>query len=372
MKKHRILAGRERRLQDPSQIYRDIARPPAVPVQTLVVDQSCVIDSISSDHLVITFDAGRLDPSEPVMGPSGLLQCKSHEPGRIELAQDQALAVGDLLRQTRMCGSVSAVFAEFAHMWTPIWNKHQDTPVDFWDDFIANRIPLIAPPPSPLALSDITIDAWLEVVRHKKVHTAKGPDGISRLDLLRMPKQCTGNLVHLLNQVEQGLPWPPQLLVGLISSLEKREDARSAADYRPICVLSLIYRSWASLRARQLLAWLIQCTPDSLIGSRPRKEAADVWFNIATAVEDGRYENLPISGVSLDIQKCFNMLPRVPVFAIARFLRLPDRVCIPWQRGLMHLQRRFVVSGLTSQAISSSTGFPEGDFVSVVAMYLVN
>ena len=126
-------------------------------------------------------------------------------------------------------------------------------------------------------------------MRHKKVHTATGPDGISRLDLLRMPKQCTGNLVHLLNQVEQGLPWPPQLLVGLISSLEKREDARSAADYRPICVLSLIYRSWASLRARQLLAWLIQCTPDSLIGSRPRKEAADVWFNIATAVEDGRY-----------------------------------------------------------------------------------
>ena len=118
LKKHRILAGRERRLQDPSQIYRDIARPPAVPVQTLVVDHSCVIDSISSDHLVITFDAGRLNPSEPVMGPSGLLQCKSHEPGKIELAQDQALAVGDLLRQTPMCGSVSDVFAEFAHMWT--------------------------------------------------------------------------------------------------------------------------------------------------------------------------------------------------------------------------------------------------------------
>ena len=372
LKKQRVTTGRERRLQDPTRIYRDIARPPAVPVSTLVVDRSCVVETISSDHLTIQFEPGTFDLSEPVRGPSGLLRCLEHSPGRIVLDQDQSLAVGDLLSQSKMCGSPDEIFQEFADMWTPIWDKHKDTPVEFWDSFISTQIPLLQSPSEHLSIQDLTVQSWLQAVQHKKVHTATGPDGISRMDLLMMPTQCTSILVDLLNQVERGLPWPSQLLVGLISSLEKKDTARSAADYRPICVLSLVYRTWASIRARQLLAWLIHWTPDSLIGSRPRKEAADVWFNIASAVEDGHYENLPIAGVSLDIQKCFNMLPCLPVFAVAKHLHLPDRVCVPWYRGLMHLQRRFVVTGLTGPAIGSSTGFPEGDPLSVVGMYLVN
>ena len=372
LKKQRAQVGKERRVQDPTQIYRDVARPPAVPVQTLVTTKSCVIEAISSDHLTIHFESAVFDTNEPVFGPLGLLRCLSHSPGCIVLDNDHSLAVGDLLRQQRFCGSVFEVFDEFTNMWQPIWDKHANTPVDSWDSFIAEQVPLVTPPEKSLEVSSISTSEWLQVIQHKKVHTATGPDGISRLDLLNMPLHCTTRLVELINQVECGKPWPDQLMVGLISSLEKKEEAQTAAEYRPICVLSLVYRTWASFRARQLLAWLIQCTPASLIGSRPRKEAADVWFNIASAVEDGHYENLSVSGVSLDIQKCFNMLPRLPVFAIAKHLKLPDRVCVPWFRALMGLQRRFVVRGLTSPALISSSGFPEGDPLSVVAMYLVN
>ena len=372
LKTHRVRQAREARLKDPSRVYRDIARPQAVPVQTLVSQISAVVDSSSSDHLIITYPKGSLDTNEPVFGPQGIVRTSSHSPGHIELVEDQGLGVGDLLTQPRMCGTVESVFAEFEKHWGTIWNKHSSIPESQWKSFIDKALVVIPTPNRPCTVEPITVEEWTSAVRHKKVHSATGPDGIARTDLLFMPHQCKVQLVQLINDIEAGLAWPSQLQVGLVSALEKRESAQTVADYRPICILSFVYRVWSSIRTKQILKWLDSITPDSLIGSRPHKEAAHVWFHLASLVEDVSNDNQTITGLSVDIQRCFNELPRTPVFAIATAMQIPACVRIPWQKGLIQLERRFAVSGATGPPIRSNSGFTEGDPLSVVAMYLVN
>ena len=372
LKTHRVKQAKEARFKDPSRIYRDIARPQAVPVQTLVTQVSAVVETSSSDHLHLSYPADSLDIHEPIFGPHGIIRCTDHRPGVLTLPDDQGLGVGDLLTQPKLRGSLSEVFGEFEKHWGTIWNKHTLTEADRWTSFVAKACEVLPKPTSPCPIQPISVEEWLQAVRHKKVHSATGPDGIARTDLLKMPYQCTAELVSLINDVEAGEAWPSQLQVGLVSALEKRESSQTVADYRPICVLSFVYRVWSSIRTGQLLKWLDCITPDSLIGSRPRKEAAHVWFQLASLVEDHAYEDRPITGLSVDIQRCFNELPRIPVFAIAAALEIPTRVWVPWQKGLLQLERRFVVSGASSPAIRSNSGFPDGDPLSVVAMYLIN
>lgn len=331
LKTHRVRQAKEARLKDPSRIYRDIARPPAVPVQTLVTKSSVIVESSSSDHLTFTFAADKFDTNEPVFGPNGIIRCQSHTPGTIVLPDDQGLGVGDLLTQSKLCGSLTSVFEEFEKHWGSIWNKHSSTDDSRWNDFIDTALEVLPKPETPFEATPLTVEIWLNAVRHKKVHSATGPDGIARADLLSMPLQCTRELVSLINEVELGQPWPSQVQVGLVSALEKRELSQSVSDYRPICVLSFAYRVWSSIRTKQLLQWLNDITPDSLIGSRPRKEAAHVWFHLASLVEDLAYEDHQITGLSVDIQRCFNELPRTPVFAIAAALDISPRIWVPWQ-----------------------------------------
>lgn len=60
------------------------------------------------------------------------------------------------------------------------------------------------------------------------------------------------------------------------------------------------------------------------------------------------------------------------MFVIAKKLGLPDRICRPWQRAMIAMERRFCANGAVSCAHTSSCGFPEGDPFSVVAMVLIN
>ena len=159
-------------------------------------------------------------------------------------------------------------------------------------------------PPQPMQMEPISLTTWRKAIRSKKK---------SRMDLLRMTDAGAIAILDILHHIEQGSPWPKSLVVGLISMLEKEENAEVVTDFRPICIFSAIYRTWASIRTRQNLRYLAQNAPPELIGNRPRKETADIWWTISLQIEASLFHNHPLAGATADICKCFNALPRVPI-----------------------------------------------------------
>ena len=370
--RNRIDKAKSLRVADSHRVYKDVSKPRPLPVQTLVTKRSTIVTWVSPEGDKCHYHPETLQLEGAVSTSRGMLDIQTHTVGELVLGRDQHVEVGDLLLQDQWLGDNSEIFKEFANMWTPMWQKHDHVSPDKWENFVDKCVPLLPSVPDVMPCEDITIANWDSCVKSKKKQSAIGPDGVSRLDLIKMQPACKQALVQLINQIELGLPWPRAVMTGLISSLEKHERAQTVKDYRPICIFSIVYRVWASLRARDILRWLLQFLPEDLIGSCPKKQAGDLWYAVSEFVEYGNHFDESCCGALADLSKCFNNIPRIPVFVIAKKLGVPDRLCRPWQQALISMERRFSVTGCVSQAHRSSCGFPEGDPLSVVAMVLIN
>ena len=159
----------------------------------------------------------------------------------------------------------------------------------------------------------------------------------------------------------------------MLSAL-KRHDATSPSQTRPLIVLPTLYRVWAITRARQILAWMSSWAPQEIKGFIRGRSASDCWRFVACQVERALItgDTGALTGGVLDIIKCFDHLPRHPIFAAALMLGLPKQILEPWARYLSSLERRFLVFGHPSPGLRSTTGFPQGDPLSVVAMLIIS
>ena len=222
-----------------------------------------------------------------------------------------------------------------------------------------------------MVLAPISEETWRAAARAKRSSAAIGPDGVSRDDLLRLPSDLVQGMLAIYQEADTG-KWPEQMLVGIVAALAKVPHAREVTQYRPITVLSLSYRVWGSIRARQALAYLRGVVPDTPYGNMPGRAAATIWWQLQAEVERAQAQGYVLAGAALDLQKAFNTLPRVPVLALAELVGLPAGLVRGWSGALTGVQRRFKVRGSVGPALLANAGFPEGDAMSVVAMALVD
>ena len=158
----------------------------------------------------------------------------------------------------------------------------------------------------------------------------------------------------------------------LVLALAKRPDSHHEDSYRPIVLFSMIYRLWASLRCRQLLALLEHWVHSDAHGFLPGREALASWATIQSAIEYALQTGQALHGLATDLKKAFNNIQRPQWFLLAAKLGLPDRILRPWKTFLGSFSRRFQVHGNLSSEIGSNVGFAEGDPLSVMAMVLID
>lgn len=188
-----------------------------------------------------------------------------------------------------------------------------------------------------------------------------------------MPRPLTDQLVALINRCETSLcEWPQVILQGHVSSLEKHAHAMGPQDYRPITVLSLVWRVYSSIRAKQLLRWLDSFADPFIVGNRPHRATKHVWWALAEELEYCNQFGETMSGITTDVKKAFNCLPREAVIACAHRLGINPIVISGWHRAIAKVQRFFIVEGACSPACVATCGYPEGCPLSVVSMFLIN
>ena len=93
-----------------------------------------------------------------------------------------------------------------------------------------------------------------------------------------------------------------------------------------------------------------------------------LWYCLQARVELCAQGQAELFGWSTDLVKAFNNLPRLPLFHVASQLGIPQQVLVPWQNFLAGARKRFLIRDSLSHEVLSSSGFPEGDPLSTVAM----
>ena len=205
--------------------------------------------------------------------------------------------VPERLEQTQVLSAVSDLHHEFTSLWASRWQKHATHTASHWQrflDFAAAFLPRYS-----LSLPDITCDTWLQAVRRFKPGAARGPDGCTKQDLLQMPRARVEQLLAFLVELEtDSRPWPQQMVTGFVCLLRKGNGRTDVHGFRPICLYSIVYRTWAGLRSRQILGLLRPLLPEDLHGFVPGREPTSLWYGIQAEVElsvqgDARFWGYP-------------------------------------------------------------------------------
>ena len=160
--------------------------------------------------------------ADMISRPDGSLTCDSDEMDR--LVRDAWLPI----------------FQMYKHQAKPSWKQFHEC----FGSFFPPRVEMHADRP--------TGEQLRAALMRMRSTSAPGCDGWRVDELKRLPVQLLDRLADLLDVVEENGVWPAALCEGIVSLITKGEGT-SPLKLRPIGVMSVIYRLWASTRASQVL-----------------------------------------------------------------------------------------------------------------------
>ena len=363
--------AKAKRLASPQLIFQDIRGLGMDSVDLLTQPLQSKICYVDADTQCLHLDkACQWDQTKPIFVDGKPLNIVHYEDTWVWVDQPVSDACGSQCTLVRMIGAIEELFAEFQQSWAARWQRHENVPMSQWHDILAfakrhaRPVPCSSPP--------LTLGCLKQEIRRKKAKTSKGLDGVTLADYRAMPDGVLQSMCQFYSLAEATGEWPAQLTAGRVVSLAKTTQPRTAADFRPITVLSIGYRLWSSYHSRNIIAALDEWLPPGLHGSRVGSHAGQVWHSMLLTIEESHDCGIPLAGVVGDIVKAFNCLSRPVIFELAGMLRLPMHVLTAWAGCTMQMARHFEVRQNLSPATMSVTGFAEGDGLSVLAMILLD
>ena len=89
------------------------------------------------------------------------------------------------------------------------------------------------------------------------------------------------------------------------------------SSYRVLMLTSLLYRTWAKVRSRQLSAWTKTWTKGELYATAPGTGAADAHASYALRIELAFAKEVAYAGVVSDLTQAFDRLLRDAILPLA-------------------------------------------------------
>eukprot|EP00435_Cladocopium_sp_Y103_P054503 s775_g17.t1 len=363
--------GKAKRAHTLNYVFQDCKAAPLPQADTLLDRVEVGVDEVrEEDHSIVLTEPVQLIPDIPVVAGGRVLEVLHHEHDQVWVSSLEGVGPGMMLTQERAVMDDRSILLRFKELWQPRWNKLSHVAEGQWTqicDFVRHHFR-----PIEWHWSPWTAERFVKAVGKKKVKAAKGADGVSQPDLAALPPQACAAFVNLFEAVEQGKGWPLQLSTGFVTSLAKHESAQKEDEFRPVTVYGLVYRLWSSEQAQEALQSLRHVVPQSVQGGLPARQAKAIWYAVAQALEAAYVDNQPLHGLLMDIQKCFNALPRLPLWCALEQLQFPLSTLRGWVSFVSAQTRRFRVRQSVGEPIPSVCGMPEGCALSVFAMVIVD
>ena len=317
---------------------------------------------------VYTSEAAKVSITDPIYLDGHMAMVHKIYPDRIEVCPKTPLSEETEqvnLVQHHISLQKQHIFDNLNAFWTPYWLTGPDVTSEQSDHF-ANFLSYIPDmPPMQVVTNDIKI--WKTALQQMKSKTARGVDGIAVDEMRMLPDEALHHLAHLCNTAYvEGFPeW---LMMSRTIPLSKTTAIPLASQTRPICVLAVVYRLWGRVVCSQVLSQLSQRLPPSLTGFLKGRGPLQAAYHQQAVIEQAHCNGSSLTGLSLDLIKCFNTIARAAGSAALRKLQLPEVVVKQYESSLQHLSRIWILDGECSAIVKSKNGYPEGDVFSVIVI----
>ena len=122
-------------------------------------------------------------------------------------------------------------------------------------------------------------------VVQRKGSTAGGLDGWGWRELKVLPVSWYDELARILSKVEDVGVWPDGLLDAYIAMIPHTDGDATPLGQRPLSVLPIVYRVWASVRMGQLEDWFKSWVLDSVFSAGGGRGSVEAWYTSALDIE---------------------------------------------------------------------------------------
>ena len=261
--------------------------------------------------------------------------------------------------------------AHFRKAWMPYFRRegHPIVTIQAFLDFVGDHLPQ-----EPLLELPILTGEELYEAAMAKKSTAAGLDGWAWNEIKALSLSWFVGLALVLRQIETTGQWPQGLLDAYIAMIPKAEGDSTPLGQRPLCVLPVVYRLWASVRLAHLKEWFYSWVPDSVFSAGKGVSSVDAWYATAVDIE----EVLSQAGHSdfhifvADVVKSFDTVDRDILDCTLGRLGLPAwfrKVYFSFHRDV---RLRFKLATGLGVAWKRDGGIPQGcplSMVFIVALY---
>lgn len=299
-------------------MYEDLRKPAKGHLDLLT-------STIEYGVLAVESATGQVHVDPPVVTSGSSRWFLDDEPVQVSLINDVVLQVHapclpeQVLVQKRVLSTVDELHSALLDYWNPTWAAWSTVDSSTWSRVIGLMEAYV--PRLDFALQPITIHQWKRALKRYKPTAARGVDGIPHLDLIHLPDPWTHRILGLLAQIERGQSsWPSALLYGVVNVLAKDANASSVDRFRPVVVFSIIYRTWASLRASQIPRLLAPYIDAEAFGFLPGQEPSQLWLLLQAQVETSLQDGSIWCGLSTDLVRAFNNIPCQHSFRLAEHI----------------------------------------------------
>ena len=229
-----------------------------------------------------------------------------------------------------------------------------------------------------LAQAKVQLDdhkEWENALKKMNPKTARGIDSWTVDELRSLPTNAIKSLSQIFHRF-QGSPFPERWLVALTIPLGKEFHAHSPSKTRPITVLSLLYRWWSKVVTSQVLRHWSTQIPGYITGFIPGRSPQNEMIKIQHQFEISHFdfENGAVQwqGITLDLVKCFNLIPREPARRALAKAGVPESLIQVWFQSLRKLVRFWKFKDVVVESGLTTTGTPEGDTFSVLCCVAIS
>ena len=173
--------------------------------------------------------------------------------------------------------------AHFHKAWMPNFRRdgHPVVTTQAFLDFVGDHLPQ-----EPiLDLPILTGEELYEAAVAKK-STAAGLDGWAWNEIKALSLSWFVGLALVLRQIEAAGQWPQGLLDAYIEMIPEAEGGSTPLGQRPLCVLPVVYRLWASVRLAHLKEWFYSWVPDSVFSAGKGVSSVVAWYAASVDIEE--------------------------------------------------------------------------------------
>ena len=272
-----------------------------------------------------------------------------------------------VLKQVQYIYQPQEAGAEVVNAWNGFLQR--DHPDDQWES-AEEILPKI--PSGPLIeMPDFDIELWRRVQAKTPVKSARGSCGFMVREIRNIPTWLLLILFNIFRKIEDVGTWPQSWVFAFTVLLPKTDNPSNAMDLRPITILSRIYRQWSRYRAIAIISGLTKLVPNTVAGGTSNMSALLLSGHFQDMLEDE--DNLKsLCGLTIDIVKCYNTIPRFPLALFMMKLGWPIRAVKAYMAALFQMRRSFLVLNSASKWQHATTGIPEGCALAVASMLTVS